>query len=95
MPTQENLDYEQPIRVSLTEAERDLLLSLLTIELNVERLLQEVEVNNGRVEILLSPEDLDELIGTVAFEANHTENRKLQNQLDELCAKLDILLAGE
>ena len=82
-------DCEQPIRVRLTEAERDLLLSLLTIELSVQKLLQEAEVNDGVVEITLTPEDLDDLIGSVAFEANHTDDRKLQDQLDELCAKLE------
>jgi hypothetical protein len=81
--------------VELTEHECDLLLSLLTIELDVEELLQNTEVKNGTVEIVLPPEELDFLLGTVAFEANHTENRKLQKQLDALYEKLDILLAGE
>ena len=89
MPTQEDSDYEQPIQVKLTKNEFDLLLSLLTIELDVEELLQEAEVKNGTVEITLTPEDLDDLIGSVAFEANHTDDRKLQDQLDELCAKLE------
>ena len=31
----------------------------------------------------------------VAFEANHTEDRKLQNQLDALFDKLDGLSRGE
>ncbi len=93
MHTQDSSDYEQPIQVKLTKAERSLILSLLTIELEVDRLLQEAEVNDGVVEITLTPEDLDELIGTVAFEANHTDDRKLQDQLDELCAKLDGLLS--
>jgi hypothetical protein len=94
MPTQYDPSSEQPIRVTLTEPERDLLLSLLTIEFEVERLLAEAGVNNGIGEILLSREDLDELIGTVAFESNHTEDRKLQNQLDALYEKLDGRLRG-
>lgn len=78
----------------MREQERDLLLSMLTIELNVEELLQEAEVSNGTAEIALPPEDLDLLVGTVAFEANHTDDRKLQNQLDALYEKLDGLLRG-
>ena len=82
------------MRVKLTKNECDLLLSLLTIELDVEELLQEAEVGNEMVEIELPFEDLDLLLDTVAFEANHAEDRKLQKQLDALYEKLEGLLAG-
>lgn len=84
-------DCEQPIQVTLTVEEHELLLGLLTMDLDVEKLLQEAEVKNDTVEMLLLPDDLDEMIGTAAFEANHTKDRKLQKQLDELCAKLEDL----
>lgn len=74
--------------MKFTADERALLLSLLTIELDVEVLLQEAKLRLGVVEITLAPEDLDDLIGCVAFEANHTEDRKLQRRLDELSDRL-------
>ena len=83
---------EQPIRVSLSEAERDLLLSLLIIELDVERLLQATEVKNGTVEIVRPQEDIDLLLDTIAFEAEHTKNANVLNQLVALFEKLHILL---
>ena len=91
MSESESPDCERPIQVTLTVGEHEVLLGLLTMDLDVEKLLQEAEVKNDTVEMLLSPDDLDELVGTAAFEANHTKDRKLQKQLDELCAKLEDL----
>jgi len=36
--------------------------------------------------------DLDDLIGFIAAEANHTEDKKLQKKLDRLIDKLERML---
>lgn len=36
----------------------------------------------------LDLDELDDLIGFVAAEANHTKNRKVQMELDDLCERL-------
>ncbi len=38
-------------------------------------------------------DDLDELAGSVAAEANHTKNRVLQEQLDQLCDRIESVLS--
>lgn len=39
---------------------------------------------NGSITVELSPEEIEELTGAIAAEANHTKDRDLENALDEL-----------
>jgi plasmid stabilization system protein ParE len=39
-------------------------------------------------------DDLDELAGFVAAEANHAKDKKLQKELDQLCDRIQATLDG-
>ena len=41
---------------------------------------------------MLTLDDLEELIGIVAFEANHTDDRRLRKRLDDLFAYFQGIL---
>ena len=41
---------------------------------------------------MLSLDDLEELIGCIAFEANHTDDRRLRKRLDQLFAHFQGIL---
>jgi Plasmid pRiA4b ORF-3-like protein len=48
----------------------------------------------GRYPVLhFTLEDLDELVGFIAAEANHAKNRVLQEQLDQLCDRIESVLS--
>jgi hypothetical protein len=38
-------------------------------------------------------DDLDELVGSIAAEANHAKNKVLQEQLDQLCDRIESVLS--
>jgi hypothetical protein len=38
-------------------------------------------------------DELDELVGDVAAEANHAKNKVLQEQLDQLCERIEAVLS--
>ncbi len=38
-------------------------------------------------------DDLDELVGSIAAEASHAKNKALQEQLDQLCDRIESVLS--
>jgi hypothetical protein len=49
-----------------------------------------VEGNN--IKLMMSLDDIEDVQGYVAAEANHTENKVLQKQLDRIFDKLQVFL---
>lgn len=49
-------------------------------------------VEKGKIKIMLSLDDIEELQGYIAAEANHTENKKVQRELDKVFGKLQVFL---
>ena len=75
--------------VKSTLRERDLIRN----ETSFDAAFAESAVVKGKSVIVdLSLEDIEEIQGYVAAEANHTKNSRLQNQLDRLFDKLQALL---
>ena len=82
----------QEIPLELSDLERDLIL---------EHTFADDELT-GRLRILPAPgappvycftlDDLEELAGYVAAEANHAKNKKLQKELDRLFARMETVL---
>jgi len=66
---------------------------LQLLDSGTERLVFRAEADEAGVALLVDDDDLDELVGCVAAEANHEENRRRQRRLDEafriLSAALD------
>ncbi len=49
------------------------------------------KVRNGEVKITLTPGELEDFIGYIAAEANHAENKNIQDILNDLCDYLESL----
>lgn len=66
---------------------------LQLLDSDTERLVFRAEADEAGVALLVDDDDLDELVGCVAAEANHEENRRRQCRLDDafriLSAALD------
>jgi hypothetical protein len=88
------IKYGERVGVPLTLADRDLVLrsDLLSEEL-AERM-RAPRVNDGKVRCELTLDELDEVMRSIASEANETDDVDLQEQLDELHDRLAKLEAS-
>lgn len=88
-------DEDDSIEVIFSLKERDLILNhTFTGDDLTERLNDSPEVN-GKILVHYDSEELEDLIGFVAAEANHAKDKNFQNELDALCNKLEGLYEGE
>ena len=75
--------------VKLTIRERDLILDETYCDPGVLK----IAVVAGKIiKVEWSLDEIEDVQGYVASEANHTENRKLQKELDKLSDKLQVYL---
>ncbi len=54
--------------------------------------LQMALVKGSKLVVKLTLDDLEEIIGYIAAEANHTDDMKLQKELDHLCERLQTTM---
>ena len=83
----------QPVGLKLTQAEREFLLdTLILIDEDVEGRLRSVPP--GETKVMLSLDEIDLLPGSVAAEAKHTKDKKLDHRLertyDRICQREDL-----
>jgi hypothetical protein len=76
---------DEQISISLTLRERDLIQKHTTYDPDFAAL---AEIKNNKIQIKLSLDEIDEVHGYIAAEANHCDDRKLEKELDSLCEKL-------
>jgi len=50
-------------------------------------------VSGDKIKVMLSLDDIEDLMGYVAAEANHTDDKKLQNTLDKIFNRLNDYLS--
>ena len=73
----------QPVGLKLTQTERELLLdALILIDEKIEDKLRAVAP--GESKVMLTLDELDLLAGSVAAEANHTKDKKLEQRLERI-----------
>jgi len=73
----------QPVGLKLTQTEREFLLNtLIDIDKEVEDKLRAVAP--GESKVMLTLDELDLLAGSIASEANHTEDKKLEQRLERI-----------
>jgi hypothetical protein len=83
------IPYGTKLPVKLTLRERDLIRDETFCDPDLVRL---AVVEGKGVRVNLSLDDIEEMQGYVAAEANHTKNKKLQKELDRLFDKLQVYL---
>ena len=83
------------IRVRLSRGERDLILKRTLIGGDVETRIRVARTDGPGIAVDLTPDDLDELLGYVAAEANHSEQPAVRRQLYALYDRLATLEAAQ
>jgi len=82
----------EKVPLELTSRERDLIMSHTFAENNLTDRLRIVPKPGGRPIYCFTLDDLDELAGYVAAEANHATVKKLEKELGELYSRIaDVL----
>ena len=74
----------QNIEIPFTLEERDLILKKTFTDPALTDRLKLAEVKEGHIKVSFSLNEIDELAGAIAAEANHTEDEALQEKLDDL-----------
>jgi len=83
------IPYGTKIPVKLTFRERDLILEETFCD---PRYVKLAEVDARGINVEWSLDDIEDVQGFVAAEANHTKNKKLERNLDNLFDKLQVYL---
>lgn len=78
--------------LELTEQERELILNHTFAPDELTTKLRLVPRPGERYEVRYTLNDLDDLAGYIASEANHTKDRRLRKELDRICARISAIL---
>ena len=76
------------VKVTFAERERELVLHHTLAGPDVTGSLEAARKVGGRFSVQYTLEDLDELLGYIAAEANHSKSKRLQKELDALHDRL-------
>ena len=79
---------DQKVAVSFSPRERALVLEHTFTGPELTAALRRAHLEAGKHVVRYTLDDLDELLGFVAAEANHSTDKKLRNQLDALYARV-------
>ncbi len=85
---QKKIHYDEPVEVSFTQGERTLILEHTFAGPDVTDRLRIASTQGCQLVAKFTLDDLDELLGYIAAEANHADDLKLQKQLDGLHGRL-------
>ena len=83
---------EKGIKINLTTEERGLIINETFADLVLLEPLEKGQVKDDLITVYYAPQDLEELLGFIAAEANHTEDKVLEEALDSLHDKLEDIL---
>ena len=89
------IDSETPVPIQFTRRERELIVNLMSVEPEIIDRFHLAILKGEALVVNLSAGDLDTLLGAIAADANHTEQKRLQKELDKLFNRLDRLLQSE
>ncbi len=76
----------------LTTRQRDLIVERAMLDSDIEGRLLGATVTNSKVTVDLTLDDIDDLLGCVAAEANHCDDGKVRRVLDSVCDHLSRVL---
>jgi len=82
----------ETIEIKITEKVRNLIVDHTFAGDDLTKQIKLAEMNGKYLLAKYTIEDLDELVGFIAAESNHTEDFKLQKQLDKLFEKLSRII---
>lgn len=79
------------VRLSFSRRERDLILGLTLDNSGVAEILGPLPLKNKQFSVRCSLDDLDELLNSIAADANHAKSKKLREELDRLYDRLAVI----
>jgi hypothetical protein len=87
----------EKIEIPISDSQKKLLqqeeVSNMIIDMDVERAVSTIVLKGDKYFVYLDPSELEDLIGTICFVANHEEkNNKLVKKLDEMAEYLEKYL---
>ncbi len=80
------------VLLELNQRERDLVIAHSLADESLTNRLQITQPPGQRPKFQFTLDELDELAGNLAAEANHSKNKVLQEQLDQLCDRIEGFL---
>jgi repressor LexA len=80
------------LAVRLSARERDAILERAFLEPEIEERLRQATAGDAKLVVSLDLDELDDLLGCIAAEANHCGEIKVQRVLDSVCERLEHLL---
>ena len=83
---------ETEVEIKFTPQERDLIIDHTFADSELTQRLEIAEVKGKHLIVKYSTYDLEELIGYIAAEANHTDDKKIGKKLDRLFETLSDIL---
>ncbi len=83
------IEQGSEVSVLLTTRERDLVLEHTFAGPNLTERLRLAPVSGAHLVVKYTMDDLDELLGYIAAEANHSEDKALEDELDALYERLE------
>jgi hypothetical protein len=86
--------HGQKVPLTLSHRERELILNRTLADDELTAPLRAVPISNKASVYSFTLDDLEELAGYVAAEANHTKDKKLQKELDRLFARMETVLGS-
>jgi hypothetical protein len=84
--------HGQKFLVTLALKERDLILNCMVLENYLIEILRIAVIKDNQISIHFTIDELENLLGYIAAEANHSDDRKLVKRLEKLYDKLDELV---
>ena len=81
-----------PLAIRLSVRERDIVLEKAFLDPEIDAALRQAAPTDSKLVINLNLDDIDDLLGCVAAEANHSDDAKAQRILDAVCDRLSNLL---
>ncbi|MGH7848581.1 MAG: hypothetical protein ACREQW_25865, partial [Candidatus Binatia bacterium] len=93
MPQPKRIKPNERISFELTRRERDLILERTFIDPQIEHRLRLAAISGSKLVVNLTLDDIDELAGSLAAEANHCDDPKTRRALDTVYDRLAKLEA--
>jgi hypothetical protein len=76
------------VKIKLSSREKNLILELTVVDDALIEQLDTAQPENGFVQVALSYDELDNLLGQIAADANHAKTRYREKDLNALYARL-------
>lgn len=91
MPRRKHIKPEQRVEFAFSPRERDLILERTFLDPEIETRLRVARLSGTKLAVPLTLDDIDDLAGCIAAEANHTTEPAIRRALDALHDRLTAL----